>query len=50
MSVYEIAIEGQPCDLEFIETFLTRAIIPYYIEPPSRYSSLDDLEAACEGK
>lgn len=22
----------------------------YYIEPPSPYDTLDDLEAACEGK
>lgn len=24
--------------------------LPYYIEPPSKYYSLEELEADCEGK
>lgn len=37
-------------ELKVIEAFLDKMMVPYYIEPPCNWTSLADLEAACEDK
>jgi hypothetical protein len=49
-SVVEIGVEVTAVELVVIECFLLARNIPYYVEPPNGFVSLEDLECACEGK
>jgi len=50
--VVEIGVEVTPKQLKAIVAFLRIRKIPFYEEPPRTdpWTSLADLEAACEGK
>jgi len=49
-ALYEIGMELTSGELELLEHVLSQMKIPYYIEPPSRNRTLEELEADCEGK
>ena len=49
-SIIEIGVEVTAAQLKGIETFLRLRKIPFYVEPPNRFISLEDLECDCEGK
>lgn len=49
--IIEIGFEiNSQADYDFLENLLGRLNIPFYIEPPGNWVSLEDLECACEGK
>jgi hypothetical protein len=35
---------------ELLGETIARLNIPFYVEPPNRFNSLEDLECQCEGK
>jgi hypothetical protein len=37
-------------EYKFLEELISRLNIPFYIEPPNKFNSLEDLECQCEGK